>query len=303
LHRWIDLINERGEGMYKAFGELRAHLEDIQRQIAHLHKANHEDKELMERLKRELEEWKTKCRKTKVDLEDVRARYEAMEKEHKKMMAEFRQCETVGMACSKEASGMKRRMDSLSSENRELQGRLLDAERYREMVARSNAKIRDITAEIARLESEIAKARIDLGRCRVDLVNAKNYNAPGYKRDTHVNLDMKMFITHNQTKEKGAPQYMIQYNEDKPKAYKSPEYKPAPSQRPQVYTQKTTYKTTTPYTTTTTTTKTTTTYTTTTTTTTTTKYHVPKPVYKPSYSPPQYQPHYGAPPPPPTIKY
>ena len=66
LHRWIDLIHERGQAMYRAFGELRKHLEDIQRQIRELHRQNHDNQVLVERLGKELEEWKEKCRKQQV---------------------------------------------------------------------------------------------------------------------------------------------------------------------------------------------------------------------------------------------
>ena len=58
MHRWIDLIHERGEAMYKAFAELRSHLEDIQSRIEQLHRANHDDRETTDRLKKELEDWK-----------------------------------------------------------------------------------------------------------------------------------------------------------------------------------------------------------------------------------------------------
>ncbi len=66
LHRWIDLIHERGQAMYHAFNELRKHLEDIQRQIRELHRQNHDNQILVERLRKELEEWKEKCRKEQV---------------------------------------------------------------------------------------------------------------------------------------------------------------------------------------------------------------------------------------------
>ena len=56
LHRWIDLIHERGQAMYHAFNELRKHLEDIQRQMRELHRQNHDNEQLNLRLKKELEQ-------------------------------------------------------------------------------------------------------------------------------------------------------------------------------------------------------------------------------------------------------
>ena len=34
----------------------------------------------------------------------------------------------------------------------------------------------------------------------MDILNARNARPPKYDKDTHVNLDMQMWITHNQTK-------------------------------------------------------------------------------------------------------
>jgi len=66
LHRYVDLIHERGQAMYHAFYELRKHLEDIQRQIRELHRQNHDNSVLADRLKKELDEWKERCRKETV---------------------------------------------------------------------------------------------------------------------------------------------------------------------------------------------------------------------------------------------
>jgi len=41
LHRWIDVILERGQSLFKAFNDLRNHLEDLQRQIKELHFQKH----------------------------------------------------------------------------------------------------------------------------------------------------------------------------------------------------------------------------------------------------------------------
>ena len=267
LHRWIDLIHDRGEAMYKAFAELRSHLKDIQSRIEQLHRANHDDRGTTDRLKKELEDWKDTCRRVNVELEDVRARYEKMEKEHSKMMLEYGRCQRETSGCKRVMNGLRERLDALEKEARELLGRLLDAERYREMVSRANARIRQILAEIARLETEIGESKKALIKCRIDVVNAKSYKPPAFNKDTHVNLDMQMWITHNQTREKADYAPLIQYKESPPpRRYSNPQYKRAPVQQPQIYTSTTmrpyTYSTTISTTTTTTTTITTTTITT-----------------------------------------
>ena len=291
MHRWIDLIHERGEAMYKAFAELRSHLEDIQSRIEHLHRANHDDRETTDRLKKELEDWKEKCRRVNVELEDVRARYERMEKEHSKMLYQFGRCQRETSGCKRVSNGLGERLDALDAEARELQGRLMDAERYREMVSKANMRIRQLMADIERLGFEIGESKKTLTKCRVEVVNAKSYQPPGFNKDTHVNLDMQMWITHNQTRERAKYTPLIQYIESPPqrKQYETP-YKQAPIQQPQVYTSVQPTSTSTSYITTTTTTLSTTT-TMTTTTTSTTSYtkavygKVPSPLLKPTYHP------------------
>ena len=292
MHRWIDLIHERGEAMYKAFAELRSHLEDIQSRIEHLHRANHDDRETTDRLKKELEDWKEKCRRVNVELEDVRARYERMEKEHSKMLYQFGRCQRETSGCKRVSNGLGERLDALDAEARELQGRLMDAERYREMVSKANMRIRQLMADIERLGFEIGESKKTLTKCRVEVVNAKSYQPPGFNKDTHVNLDMQMWITHNQTRERAKYTPLIQYIESPPqrKQYETP-YKQAPIQQPQVYTSVQPTSTSTTYITTTSTTLLTTTTTTTTTTTSTTSYtkavygKVPSPLLKPTYHP------------------
>ena len=185
------------------------------------------------------------------------------------MMLEYGRCQRETSGCKRVMNGLRERLDALENEARELLGRLLDAERYREMVSRANARIRQLFAEIARLEAEIGESKKALVKCRVSVVNAKSYKPPGFNKDTHVNLDMQMWITHNQTRERAGYTPLIQYKESPPpRRYPNPQYKRAPVQQPQIYTSTITR----PFTHSTTIQTTTTTTTTTTTATTTPLY-------------------------------
>ena len=123
--------------------------------------------------------------------------------------------------------------------NRELKAQLLDAEAYKLKVEKASEVLRALKAEVVKTSSEIKKNKKELEHCRIDILNAKNKKTPKYLRDTHVNLDMKMWITHNETEEKNYA----------PATYK-PVYKPPvyPTQRIyyEPYTTSTTYYTTTP---------------------------------------------------------
>ena len=93
LHRWIDLIHERGQALYSAFSELRKHLEDLQRQIKTLHKKMHDNDVLILRLSKELDEWKAKSSKLRSEVDGLQAKYLEIEKAHNMMKKEQAVCD------------------------------------------------------------------------------------------------------------------------------------------------------------------------------------------------------------------
>ncbi len=100
------------------------------------------------------------------------------------------------------------------AENRELRNLLMDAHRYEEMVSAAERRIANLHKAIGDLHADVDQAKADRQRCRVDVLNAKNRRPPAYGKDTHVNLDMQMWVTHNQTKdeyEKEQQQQLLQH--------------------------------------------------------------------------------------------
>ena len=84
--------------------------------------------------------------------------------------------------------------------NRELKGQLLEAERYQNLVEKAMERIKHLEQSIENLKKSIVDTKNAYHQCRLDILNAKNVKHPSYNKDTHVNLDMQMWITHNQTK-------------------------------------------------------------------------------------------------------
>ncbi len=84
---------------------------------------------------------------------------------------------------------------------RELKGKLMDAERFKELVTKAQQRISSHLSAIAKMKQEIKDTKDATQRCRIDVMNAKNRKPPTYNKDTHVNLDMQMWVTHNQTRE------------------------------------------------------------------------------------------------------
>ena len=93
LHRWIDLIHERGQALYSAFSELRKHLEDLQRQIKGLHKKIHDNDVIIQRLRKELDDWKQKASKLRSEVDGLQAKYIQIEKEHEAMKKDMEACD------------------------------------------------------------------------------------------------------------------------------------------------------------------------------------------------------------------
>lgn len=201
LNRWIDLIHERGQALFSAFNELRKHLEDVQRQIKDLHRESHNYQVMMDRLKKELEEWKVKSRKLRTEVDSLKAKYAQLEREHGVMKEEYDHCQRDKEACKKEADNLNEKISQLTNGNRDLKTRLLHAERYKEMVEKAVERIKELEETIEKLKKEIYDTKAEYQKCRVDLLNAKNKKGPKFNKDTHVNLDMQMWITHNKTKE------------------------------------------------------------------------------------------------------
>ena len=136
--------------------------------------------------------------------------------------------------CEKEKARLQSQISKFDVANRELKGQLLDAEAYKLKVEKASERLRALRSQVLKAAEDIKTNKDDLAHCRIDILNAKNKHSPKYLRDTHVNLDMQMWITHNETKEQNY--YPGTY---KP-AYKPPVY---PTQRIyyEPYTTKTTY--------------------------------------------------------------
>ena len=102
---------------------------------------------------------------------------------------------------------------------------LLDAERYREEYREVSEFVEMIKRKIKEVQSEIKKTKDELNAARLEGVMPKSkYYAPKFNKDTKVNLDMSMWITHNISKEERKPYYpKIEYYEEPYKPYK-PKY-------------------------------------------------------------------------------
>merc|ERR1712126_446128 len=80
LHRYIDLIHQRGQALFNAYNDLRKRLGDIRREISIIGRKNHDAEQTIKRLRVELEDWRNKTNKMQEELNQVKAQYKEMER-------------------------------------------------------------------------------------------------------------------------------------------------------------------------------------------------------------------------------
>merc|ERR1711970_758617 len=79
LHRYIDLIHQRGQALFNAYNELRKRLLDIRRELTIIGQRNHDAEQTINRLRKETDDWKTKTNKLQMELNQLKAQYKGME--------------------------------------------------------------------------------------------------------------------------------------------------------------------------------------------------------------------------------
>merc|ERR1712002_671589 len=166
LHRYIDLIHERGQALFNAYNELRKRLMDIRREITIIGRRNHDAEQTIKRLRVEMEDWKTKSNKMTMDLNKLNAQYREMEaklkvsKETQETLVKEKEDLTM------EQTRLNQKWEALVADNRNLKSSLLDAERYKE-------EYREESEIVAMLKKKYKEALLDIEKTREDLKQAR----------------------------------------------------------------------------------------------------------------------------------
>jgi len=233
LHRYIDLIHQRGQSLFNAYNELRKRLMDIRREISIIGRRNHDAEQTIKRLRVEMEDWKTKSNKMTMDLNKLNAQYREMEAKLKVSKETHETLVKEKEDLTLEQTRLNQKWEALVADNRNLKSSLLDAERYKEEYREESEIVAMLKKKYKEALLDIEKTREDLKQARMDGVMPKyGKHAPKFNKDTKVNLDMSMWITHNITREEQetyvpeikyyeAPKYEQKYEEPK---YEEPKY-------------------------------------------------------------------------------
>ena len=85
--------------------------------------------------------------------------------------------------------------------SRNLKSSLLDAERYKEEYSAEFQVVSNLKKKLTEVRLDMEKTREDLKSARIEGAKPKyKHSYPKFNKDTKVNLDMSMWITHNITK-------------------------------------------------------------------------------------------------------
>merc|ERR1712212_1183393 len=226
LHRYIDLIHQLGQALFNAYNELRKRLLDIRRELTIIGQRNHDAEQTINRSRKETDDWKTKTNKLQMELNQLKAQYKGMEIKVRASKVKNEELNKKKDELSKLQSTLTAQFTQLAAENRDLKTILLDAERYKEELRDLLEVIAEIEAKIEKTRQELTKAKEELRKLRTQLaMPSGRQGRPKINKDTKVNLDMSMWITHNITKEE-AESYEpeIKYGADPSYKYEEPKY-------------------------------------------------------------------------------
>merc|ERR1712029_798014 len=208
LHRYIDLIHQRGQALFNAYNALRTKLGDIRREISIIGRKNHDAEQTIKRLRVELEDWKSKTQKMQEELNLVKAQYKELERHVEEQREKERQQTALKEQLVEEQKILSAGLEKVMKENKDLKISLLNSERYKEEFRELSEYIDMIRRKLQETEDAIKKTKEDLQAARMEGVMPKTkYLPPKFNKDTKVNLDMSMWIVHNISKEEREPYY------------------------------------------------------------------------------------------------
>lgn len=204
LHRYIDLIHQRGQALYNSYNELRKRLMDIRREITIIGRRNHDAEQTINRLRKEVEDWKAKSNKMQMELNQVKAQYKSMEIKVRASRTKYEELTKSKEEITNEQNRHNIKLDELTNENRNLKASLLDTERYKEELRELTTEIAALATKIQGIRGEIKQTKEELNKCRMESAMPRGkVTGPKFNKDTKVKLDMDMWITHNITQEEG----------------------------------------------------------------------------------------------------
>jgi len=225
LHKFIETLHTKGKELFAAYQKLKVKLEELQATLEKMKHDGEHSQEVLKQLQEEMEEWRVKARDLQIELDEVKAKYHDLEQEEKEMKLKNSQLTTDINQIRKENEGVEKKIEKISTENDELRKRILEYEHIKEKVEQRREERTKLEHKLDRLNDYLEKLKDDLAEQRIN--NLKNsfpdeYDKEIEAKDTHVDLNMEMFIVHNKTVLYKPTYKPVYYNYSKP-YYTAPE--------------------------------------------------------------------------------
>jgi len=202
LHKFIETLHEKGKELFSAYLKLKKKLDDLKAKLEKLKVEGEHQQEVLAKLKTEIEEWKTKARELQMQVDELKAKYHDLQAEEHEIQLKNTQLKNDVNVVSKENEGLEKKIDKLARENEELHRRLVEYEHIKDKVREKRVEKNKLEVKLDRLKEYLEKVKDDLAEQRVKNLKAKIPNIEDDEvesKDTHVDLSMEMFITHNKT--------------------------------------------------------------------------------------------------------
>merc|ERR1711862_270163 len=223
LHKFIETLHTKGKELFAAYLKLKAKLDELKVTLDKLKVDGEHQQEVLKQLKEEIEEWKTKARDLQVQIDEVKTKYHDVQTEEHEYQVKISQLKIDINVLKKKKKGIEKKAMKVTRENEELSRRIVESEHTKE-------KLKDVKAEKIKLEAKLERKLEYLEKLKDQLAEQRIQNLKNSipkeednveSKDTHVDLSMEMFITHNKT-ELYKPTYApVYYSTDAP-YYKKP---------------------------------------------------------------------------------
>merc|ERR1712212_162868 len=177
---------------------LKAMIADLSKFIETIHVKG---QELLIKVKDDIEEWKSKARDLQVQLDELKTKYHDLEAEQNQLNLKNDQLMTEINVLTKENEGIEKKIEKLKRDNEDLRRKVLESEHVKVDIADKKAEKTKLEGTLDKLKDKLEVIRDDLAECKIKKLAKQVYidNNEYENKDTHVDLSMEMFITHNKS--------------------------------------------------------------------------------------------------------
>jgi len=201
LYKFIETMHSKGKELFAAYMKLKSKLALLTEQLEKLKNDGAHQQEILTKLREEIEEWKAKARDLQVELDEIRAKYHDLQAEDHELTLRNKQLTAEINVLTKENEGIQKRIEKMTRENEELKRRILESVRVKEQLADLKVKRDQLSSNLEGLTETLQGLRDKLAESKLEILSKKleAQQPEDEDGDTHVDLSMEMFITHNKS--------------------------------------------------------------------------------------------------------